>query len=81
MNEKLQIHEKSVKKGAIGVVEELTKQGYSIKESLEVLAEANRKIEKIRRFVNGQAEETLLEDASRRNEEFIEGIYKSVKGL
>ena len=81
MNENLQIHEKSVKKGAIGVVEELAKQGYSIKESLEVLAEANRKIEKIRRFVYSQAEETLLEDASRRNEEFIERIYKSVKGL
>lgn len=71
---------KGVKKGAIEVVEKLAEQGYSIKESLEVLTEAEEKIKEIRRFMDKQTEEILLKDASRQQEEFVEELYKSVKG-
>lgn len=60
-----------MKKGAIGVVEELAEQGYSIKESLEVLGEAKQIIKNNRKFVDKQIEGTLLKDALRQQEEFM----------
>ncbi len=65
-----------MKKGAIGIVEELAEQGYSIKESLAVLAEAKQRVKNIRRFAEGQFEGILLKDASRQQEEFLEELLK-----
>lgn len=65
-----------MKKGAIGIVEELAEQGYSIKESLAVLAEAKQRVKNIRKFAEEQSEGILLKDATRQQEEFIEKLQK-----
>lgn len=65
-----------MKKGAIGIVEELAEQGYSTKESLAVLAEAKQRVKNIRKFAKEQSEGILLKDATRQQEEFIEKLQK-----